>query len=297
MSKKSTASAAAKRASTPAVEGIGGRTPTATAPRRTTTSHGTAVEGIGGRPAPGTAAARAQTTNNAAAAAATTAASATTTAPAAASTAAAAPVSPYLTPAQQLALGNWNTTYGEDIANLGLSDSNALTKYNVGMAADTLKNAETVDATNQAEAARGMFQSSIRAGALNDLAATLAQQTNVLQTNYNTSMLKDQSSRVALSGKNSYEQTYYNELGVGNAQSITPAVTPTTGTGTTGTGAAGATTPGQPAVSTAPGTTAAEHANTPQVSNYTAATPTTRAATARIAAPKPAAEGIGGRPA
>lgn len=147
------------------------------------------------------------------------------------------PVSPFLTPAQQMALTNWNTKYGTELAKLSNADINAYAKMGLSQSADETKNVQQVDATNQNMAARGMFQSSIRDGALNDLASTLAQQENLLRANYHTTLLNDQTSRENLAGENVGEQTYYNSLAVGNAQAIPPD---TTMQGATSPGSAGA---------------------------------------------------------
>ena len=133
-------------------------------------------------------------------------------------------VQPFLTPAQQLALGKWNNTYGSELIKLGNTDTQALAKFTDTYNSDVLKNAQTGDVTNQAMAARGLGQSSIRDNALNDLAATLASQYNILHTNYQTTLMNDATARNTLAGDNATEQTFYNGLAIENAQSIPPAV-------------------------------------------------------------------------
>lgn len=156
----------------------------------------------------------------------------------------AAPVVPFLTPAQQLALNNWNTRYGDSLAKLNASDQNALATFNLSNSANQLKAATSSNTTNQNMAARGMFQSSIRDTALNDIATTLANQYNVLHTRYQATLLNDATSRGELQGQNAGQQLYYNDLAVQNAQSVPPNTTPTTTTTTTP--APTATTPTKP---------------------------------------------------
>jgi hypothetical protein len=147
-------------------------------------------------------------------------------------------VTPFLTPDQQLALDKWNTNYGTELTKLDNADTGALTTMTNGIGSDELKNAEDTDATNQSMGARGLFQSSIRATALNDLAATLTQQENLLRTNYHATLIDDQTARDNLNTTNSVEQNYYSGLAVQNAQSIPPntqpSPTPTTGASNNG---------------------------------------------------------------
>lgn len=147
----------------------------------------------------------------------------TTTTPAAA-------VAPFLTPAQQAALSRWNETYGASMAKLDEADALALTKFNTTYAADTAKNTQEQNMTDQTMAARGLFQSSIRENALNDLAGTLAMQYNTLHTAYQTTLMNDATARGTLQGEDATNQLMYGELGVQNAQGVAPNTTPTTTT-------------------------------------------------------------------
>lgn len=122
-----------------------------------------------------------------------------------------------------MALNNWNTKYGGDLSKLSNNDIQALSKFNQSYGIAQYKNANQVNTANQDMAARGMGQSSIRDNALNDLAGTLAQQYNILHTNYQSALMNDATSRTTLEGSNAAEQTYFNNLAVQNAQSITPS--------------------------------------------------------------------------
>jgi hypothetical protein len=136
------------------------------------------------------------------------------------------PVQPFLTPAQQAALTSWNTKYANDLATYTQNDTNAWANYNTTNATDILKNAQNQDLTNQSMGARGMFQSSIRDNALNDLAVTLAQQQNILQTTRDATLFRDQTARSTLGGENAAQQSSYNGLAVTNAQGIVPVPPP-----------------------------------------------------------------------
>lgn len=133
---------------------------------------------------------------------------------------------PFLTPQQNAALTNWNTKYANAIAELGYADTAARTKYNETVAADTLKNSQSVDMTNQAMGARGMFRSSIRQNALNDLSATLAMQTNLAGTARDATLFHDQGQRNVLAGEDSATQGEYQGLSVENAQLADQALPP-----------------------------------------------------------------------
>ena len=143
-------------------------------------------------------------------------------------------VQPFLTPAQQLALNGWNTRYGTELANLQQADVSGLARFTQTISADTLRNTQATDITNQNMAARGLFESSIRDGALNDLATTLATQENLATTNYHAILLHDQTNRNALAGQNAAQQAYYDALAVQNAQNQPPDVNPSGTPGSTG---------------------------------------------------------------
>ena len=95
-----------------------------------------------------------------------------------------------------------------------------------GVNTDTLKNSEDVDAANQNAAARGIFAlSSVRQGALNDLAVTLGLAAQLGQTNRDTALSNDQTQRTTLGGEDAATQTEYwgpGGLAVTNAQSVAP---------------------------------------------------------------------------
>ncbi|MGZ6570471.1 MAG: hypothetical protein ACXVHB_05920 [Solirubrobacteraceae bacterium] len=131
-------------------------------------------------------------------------------------------VQPFLTPVQQSALTAWNTKYAGALADLGQSDTDVWAKFDSSMATDQLKYAQNADMTNQSMAARGMFQSSIRDNALNDLGSTLAQQQNILKTNRDSALFHNQTQRGVLAGQDAAEQANYQGLEVTNAQGVPP---------------------------------------------------------------------------
>ena len=209
------------------------------------------------------------------------------------------PIAPFLTAAQGDALAKWNVTYAGDLANLTNDDTKAMGTYNSGVNTDTFKNSENVDTANQDAAARGMFQSSIRQGALNDLAVTLASQLNVLQTNRDTSLSADQTQRTTLGGEDAATQTEYwgpGGLAVANAQAVPPdtaqSTTSATTPGTSAPGAAHNASTSAPTSTLAPGVSSAGAALTaPHTPSLAAAGSAliSHAAALRAANPKPAA--------
>lgn len=143
-------------------------------------------------------------------------------------------VAPFLTPAQQEALSKWNTTFGNEIAKYapgtGTADEDALAKFTNTWSADQFRNANAQDTTYQSMAARGLGQSSIRQNALNDLAATLTQQYNVLDAAYKTTMQNDALAYDNAQGTNNTTQLMYNSLAIQNAQGVAPNTQGTTQT-------------------------------------------------------------------
>lgn len=135
-------------------------------------------------------------------------------------------IQPFLTDAQKAGLSAWNTRYGDEIAQLGENDKLAQDTYTQSLATDTLRNAQNTDMTNQAMAARGMFTSSIRDNALNDLNVTLAQQKLALGTARDATLFTDQNQRNTLGAENTAQQAIYNTDAVTNAQGVTPTVPP-----------------------------------------------------------------------
>lgn len=156
--------------------------------------------------------------------------------PAAAPASAGPTAEPFLTDAQKANLADWNTKYADDLAQLGQNDTLAQDKYNQGVATDTLANENNTDMANQSMAARGLFQSSIRDNALNDLNVTLAQQKIAMQTARDAALFTDQNQRNTLGAQNTAEQMTYNTDAIANAQAVTP--TPTVGQAGAATGGA-----------------------------------------------------------
>jgi hypothetical protein len=186
------------------------------------------------------------------------------------STAAAAPTAPppFLTPAEQAAWQKYQGSYADRIGNinpdslagaapdqitqalingggtLGQQLSAGQSRFTSGIGNAQQSHDINTDMTNQATAARGLFQSSIRDGDLNDIDATLATRNAALNTAW--SSLQTRVGTAYNQAVRDYGTTsdYYSGLGVSNAQAgDTGLPGPSTGTSTTsGAAAAGTTT-------------------------------------------------------
>lgn len=100
-------------------------------------------------------------------------------------------VAPFLTPDQQQQMNdawvNYQTARNAATGNIEVARAN----YYNGQQQAGQQHLVNSAKTNEAMAARGLFESSIRAGALNDIDATLAMQQNLLRTQWNTTYLKN----------------------------------------------------------------------------------------------------------
>ena len=146
---------------------------------------------------------------------------------------------PFLTPAQQIAYNAAYGKYGAMIGKLnqGMGNETTLTNQKLAQAQVAHDTSSANDAQNTA--ARGVFDSSIRATDLNDIDTTLALARNNLNTalwNYNT-----QYNANVNEANNSWanEQGVYNQMAVSNAQGVTPVVPGAAASGATGTASTG----------------------------------------------------------
>lgn len=135
-------------------------------------------------------------------------------------------VSPFLTADQTAAFNtswnNYQNSLNTDTTNLGNATVNEAASIK-NDAATALQNGTT---ENASAAARGLFNSSIRDGALNDIAATQANNDYIAATNL--SQLSDSiNANIKLLNDNwGATQTLYNAYAVTNAQGVTPVVPP-----------------------------------------------------------------------
>lgn len=150
-----------------------------------------------------------------------------------------APPTPYLTPAQSAAEQKYDTTYGYNVAGLQNKLTTAQNTEGENVANNNLAGAKSNDAANQAMAARGLFESSIRDSDLNDIASTLAMRNNILQTNLGTLTTSVNNQIGTDATQYGIQHNLFNEDAVANAQSGVPATGNTPGAGTGGTGSSG----------------------------------------------------------
>lgn len=188
--------------------------------------------------------------------------------PAPAKPAPAAPTAPppFLTPAEQAAWQKYQGSYADRIGNinpdtlagaapdqitnalingggtLGQTLSAGQSRFTSGIGNAQQAHDINTDMTNQTTAARGLFQSSIRDGDLNDIDATLATRNATLNTAWSSLQTRVGTSYNQAVRDYGTTSDYYSGLGVGNAQaSDTGLPGPSTGTSTTsGAAAAGA---------------------------------------------------------
>jgi hypothetical protein len=137
-------------------------------------------------------------------------------------------VAPFLTPAQQRALSAYDEKYGIRLGGLTGKLGAATTKTQ-----DSLYQAQRAhdirsDNTNQVMAARGLFQSSIRAGALNDLDANLTIRQNLLNTNLRNLALQTNSEIGQMATDYAVTHNTYNDAAVQNAAGQMPVLPTTT---------------------------------------------------------------------
>lgn len=139
-----------------------------------------------------------------------------------------APVLPFLTPDQQGALNNaWsNYYYGTNADNQRIGDANV--DYGNTITQNAKVARVNTAAENNAAAARGLFESSIRDGALNDIAATQANNNNIALTNLHRLVGSLQADIGRLTTNWGIAQGTAAGEGVANAQAVTPTPSTTT---------------------------------------------------------------------
>lgn len=135
---------------------------------------------------------------------------------------------PYLTAAQAAAETKYDTTYGYNIAALQGKQTAANTTEQEKANANSQSAAQGNDNANQAMAARGLFESSIRDSDLNDIATTLAMRNNILQTNLGTLTTSINNQIGTDATDYGTQHNLFNEDAVANAQTETPATGYTT---------------------------------------------------------------------
>lgn len=156
------------------------------------------------------------------------------------------PVQPFLNPTQEGALQTIESNTSNKISALERAIGDATVNTNQGL----FNNQHTRDISTQAAnwnmAARGLFQSSIRDGDLNDIDATLAMRNNILNTNLNRLTVDNQGQITHANDLLGITHNQYNGLAVANAQAVTPNTNTTTtttggtpGTSTSSSGAGG----------------------------------------------------------
>lgn len=114
---------------------------------------------------------------------------------------AAPPAPPTLTPDQIKALNDAGLALLNTFAGLQSADTAALGNYNNIIQSNNHGAAVNSDTTNENMSGRGLGFSSIRDGALNDIASTLAQNNNIALTNYQTTLRNDQQARTVAQGE------------------------------------------------------------------------------------------------
>lgn len=136
------------------------------------------------------------------------------------------PATPYLTPAQQAALNRYDLGNSTAVGaqQRRISDSTFNTNQSLAQNAST----RTLDTSNanQSMAARGLFESSIRDGDLNDIDATITMRNNILNTNLGRVITDANSAIGRLNTDYGITHGQYNQLAVENAQAITPDIAP-----------------------------------------------------------------------
>ena len=127
------------------------------------------------------------------------------------------PPSPFLTAAQQYKLQQYDSTIGQKMIGLQRTLGDTTAKTNAEMAANVHTHDVNTNNVNQVTAARGMFQSSIRAGELNDIDTTLTMKNNILGTALQTLNLNTTKDINTLTTDWASTHNYYNTLAASNA--------------------------------------------------------------------------------
>lgn len=150
---------------------------------------------------------------------------------------------PFLTPDEQRTWNDEQATIAGQIQALNNALTQALPTLNQNLADAQKQHDVSTNNDNQAMAARGLFQSSIRAADLNDLDATLTTRQNLLNTNYKNFLVNTQGQIDTLNKTLNNDSDYYTQLMAQNA-----AGADTSGQATTHT----VVTPGKPAPALTP---------------------------------------------
>lgn len=138
----------------------------------------------------------------------------------------ATPAAPYLTPTQQLDQINFDSgidgqiqTLSDGIRDAGINTHQALVDAQQAHDVNT-------ESANESAAARGLFQSSIRAGDLNDIDATLTTRQNTLNTALWNLTISNNSQIGRLTTQRSEGDSAFLGMAVQNAQAQVPVVPP-----------------------------------------------------------------------
>lgn len=151
------------------------------------------------------------------------------------------PVNPYLTPDQQAALTNYDYNYSNTINDLNRAFGVDTFNTQQSLASAQKTHDVNTETSNENAAARGLFQSSIRASALNDIDATLTTRSNILNTALSNASISTQAKIAQLGSEYAVEHNLYNTYAVQNAAGQTPAAGATAAGATTSGGAGGGT--------------------------------------------------------
>lgn len=125
-----------------------------------------------------------------------------------------------LSPADQLALAKWNSTYAGDLGAMATGIAGKYASTQNAISAANLSTSNSKNLATQAAGARGVFNSSIQTNNMADLDASLAMRINTLNTNYNTYVASQQTRATELTGLNTATQNYYTGLETQAAQAL-----------------------------------------------------------------------------
>lgn len=153
-------------------------------------------------------------------------AASTTPAPAAPTPPASAPVSPFLTPQQTLDQINFDSGIDSQIQALNDTLRTSTIDTNQALADAQRGHDINTESENESAAARGLFQSSIRASDLNDIDATLATRQNTLNTALQSLTTSTGTNVTRLNTQRGGGDTAFLGMAVQNAQQQTPVLPP-----------------------------------------------------------------------
>lgn len=153
-------------------------------------------------------------------------AASTTPAPAATPPPASAPVSPFLTPQQTLDQINFDSGIDSQIQALNDTLRTSTIDTNQALADAQRGHDINTESENESAAARGLFQSSIRASDLNDIDATLATRQNTLNTALQSLTTSTGTNVTRLNTQRGGGDTAFLGMAVQNAQQQTPVLPP-----------------------------------------------------------------------